>query len=59
MAAAAITPRGFETAFIPASFPGVSFTANLLLRDFGFRAEPELTYPAQIVEFYSSTFLLN
>jgi hypothetical protein len=26
MAAAAITPRELETAFIPASFPGVSFT---------------------------------
>jgi hypothetical protein len=25
MAAAAITPRGLETAFSPASFPGVSF----------------------------------
>src|SRR3954468_15999864 len=30
MAAAAITPRLSETAFIPASFPGVSFTVVLL-----------------------------
>jgi hypothetical protein len=30
MAAAAITPRSLETAFIPASFPGVSFTFVLL-----------------------------
>jgi hypothetical protein len=30
MAAAAITPRLSETAFIPASFPGVSFTVFLL-----------------------------
>jgi hypothetical protein len=27
MAAAAITPRESETAFIPASFPGVNFTS--------------------------------
>jgi hypothetical protein len=26
MAAAAITPRASDTAFIPASFPGVNFT---------------------------------
>jgi hypothetical protein len=30
MAAAAITPRLSETAFIPANFPGVSFTVILL-----------------------------
>jgi hypothetical protein len=30
MAAAAITPRLSETAFIPANFPGVSFTVVLL-----------------------------
>src|SRR5215472_9198144 len=29
MAAAAITPRLLETAFIPASFPGVSFMMSL------------------------------
>jgi hypothetical protein len=31
MAAAAITPRASETAFIPASFPGVNFTGGILL----------------------------
>src|SRR5215213_11285703 len=30
MAAAAITPRSFETAFIPASLPGVIFTIDSL-----------------------------
>jgi hypothetical protein len=28
MAAAAMTPRSFETALMPASFPGVSFMAE-------------------------------
>jgi hypothetical protein len=28
MAAAAITPRSFETFFMPANFPGVSFMAK-------------------------------
>src|SRR5271157_3336846 len=32
MAAAAMTPRWFETALMPASFPGVIFMANLLRR---------------------------
>jgi hypothetical protein len=31
MAAAAITPRGSETAFMPFNFPGVSFMTSLLL----------------------------
>ncbi len=30
MAAAAITPRSFDTAFIPASLPGVIFMSRLL-----------------------------
>src|SRR3954466_16151778 len=33
MAAAAITPRPSETAFMPASLPGVSFTMSILSRE--------------------------
>src|SRR3954469_22445256 len=33
MAAAAITPRPSETAFMPASLPGVSFTTSILSRE--------------------------
>ena len=39
MAAAATTPRGLETFFIPESFPGVSFIRFLLLRQKHMRAE--------------------
>jgi hypothetical protein len=40
MAAAAITPRASETAFIPASFPGVNFTGGILLGIFAILSRP-------------------
>src|SRR5260370_40949520 len=46
LAAAAITPRLFETAFIPASFPGVSFTTH----------PPQSEKPGRAMGFYTRGF---